>query len=146
MLIFTYGSLMRGLGNHSVMLGAGGRFIKEAQIKGILRAYCSFYPGAYAPEGGAKDTLIMGEIYEVDERGLKALDALESEGIFYHRKVVTTEEGDGVSVYLLESHKHRGPLIMSGDWRAHKAETDANSPYKRRSFMGHRSWGWWERG
>lgn len=146
MLIFTYGSLMSGLGNHSVMVNAGGRFIKEARIKGILRAYCSAFPGAYAPEGGTKDTLIKGEIYEVDAQGLARLDTLEGEGHFYHRKVTTTEEGDEVSVYLLEPSHHKGPLIMSGDWRKHKAEADANSPKRAHFFMGHGSTGWWEQG
>jgi len=134
---------MSGLGNHSVMVNAGGRFIKEAEIKGILRAYCSAFPAAYEPQGATKDTLIKGEVYEVDASGLKALDSLEGEGHFYHRKVVTTEEGDEVSVYLLESHKHKGPLIMDGDWRKYKAEIDANNPFKRRVTMGNGSIGWW---
>ena len=116
-LIFTYGSLMSGLGNHVVMKRAQGAYVCDAQIKGLrLHAYCSSFPAAYR---GEEDEVIKGEVYRVNKSGLAQLDQLEGEGHFYHRIPAKTVEGDDVQVYILIGNT-RGAHIPSGDWREFK--------------------------
>jgi gamma-glutamylcyclotransferase (GGCT)/AIG2-like uncharacterized protein YtfP len=119
-LIFTYGSLMSGLGNHRVMQRAGGVLVSEKEsITGMaLRAYCSGFPGAYVSDN--ENHYTVGEVYEVDEAGLLVLDRLESEGYFYHRQNFTTKSGLEVQAYVLKKEDAKGKYIPSGDWRFYK--------------------------
>ena len=118
-LVFTYGSLMSGLGNHGVMMRAQGSYMCDAQIKGLrLHAYCGAFPAAYR---GEDEEVVKGEVYRVNERGLAHLDRLESEGHFYHRVTMKTVQGDDVQVYILIGNT-RGAWIQSGDWRAYRKE------------------------
>lgn len=128
LLIFTYGSLMRGFGNHYTMLNANGEFVKEDSIKGVrLHAYCSSFPGATK---GTENDFTKGEVYRVPRSGLIGLDRLESEGFFYHRHNMTTESGDEVQVYLLKKADVRGEHIESGCWRVHKQRFINNDRYE----------------
>lgn len=123
-LIFTYGSLMSGLGNHRVMQRAGGTLVSDNEsIKGMaLHAYCTAFPGAYV--SGDDEHITLGEVYEVDEYGLYGLDRLESEGFFYHRQNFTTENGLEVQAYVLKKEDAKGKYIPNGDWRFYKKVLD----------------------
>lgn len=123
-LIFTYGSLMSGLGNHRVMQRAGGVLISEKEsITGMaLHSYCHGFPGAYV--SGSEKHYTVGEVYEVDEIGLTALDRLESEGYFYHRQFFTTKNGLEVQAYVLKKEDVKGKFIPGGDWRFYKEVLD----------------------
>lgn len=112
MKVFTYGSLKRGFGNHYVMLRAGGRYIGEDAVGARLHAYCRAFPAACLD--GTSTT--WGEIYEVDATGLYFLDRLESEGSFYHRRVVKTFKGEDVSIYIMKEDEIKGEVIPSGVW------------------------------
>tara|TARA_Y100000310_G_C20267889_1_gene616616 strand:+ start:288 stop:653 length:366 start_codon:yes stop_codon:yes gene_type:complete len=100
------------------MIKAGGRFIGEATIEGLsLHEYCSGFPATQEAEGYS----VKGEIYEVNQKGLKRLDMLESEGRFYHRVIKFTTEGEKVMVYIMKGEgRDLGPLVEDGDWRGHK--------------------------
>lgn len=122
--VFTYGSLMQGLGNHRVMQRAGGYFLGKASIKGVrLHAYCSSFPGACK---GVEANSTHGEIYSVPKEGLKHLDALEGNGTFYTREFLSFKYEDGEEVeawiYLLPKHKCRGEFIENGDWRSYRTD------------------------
>ena len=146
--VFTYGSLMRGMRNHRVMTEAGGRFIKEAKINGRMRAYCPAFPGVAEPS----EKVVVGEVYEVSEAGLWALDRLESEGSFYHRRTITTLAGDEVQAYFLNPDQMHGPLVDSGDWRAYcDGKPDATGkrnprPNYDQVTLGNGAQFWWEEG
>lgn len=144
MKVFTYGSLMRGFRNHTVMQRANGQFIKEAVIDGLqLRAYCQGFPCAVQLKGYA----VSGEVYEVDDVGLMALDRLESEGSFYHRIKATTEEGDQVDVYILKPDDALGEVIPSGSWRTYKRNQKSpwDYPLRRGSFTYDDYLEWWDK-
>lgn len=111
-LVFVYGSLLSGLGNHRCLRGAEkvGEWITPPQYKmfdlGMFPAICL---------GG--DTPIKGEVYRIDEAILKRLDVLEGEGTFYHRNKIVTEYGEAY-VYYYDAGP-RADRVADGDWRAH---------------------------
>ena len=86
--VFVYGSLKRDYSNHSVLSGA--KFITEAKTTGS--AWHMFSMGGFPGIVGGLHN-ISGEIYEVDEAGLKRLDWLEGNGAFYNREVIETDQG-----------------------------------------------------
>jgi gamma-glutamylcyclotransferase (GGCT)/AIG2-like uncharacterized protein YtfP len=121
-LVFVYGTLMRGRGNHGFLHGA--RFLGAGRVEGLaLYDVTPYYPGAVREEGGA----VLGEVYEVDEEMLADLDRLEGNGILYRRErfPVALETGETVEawVYLWLRGVHpktRVPLQRQ-PWRKKKA-------------------------
>lgn len=84
--IFVYGTLKRGLSNHSHL--AGQRFVSTAQTKPVYLLFdVGGYPGlVHAAKHGMA---IEGEIWEIDEACLVALDRLEdTEGGEYERVII----------------------------------------------------------
>ena len=124
--VFTYGSLLTGLGNHRVI--SDQQFCGEGEALGSfeMRALGGF-PGAYEAEGGQP---LIGELYEVDDDGLARLDRLESNGRFYQRVRVTVrlqgltaDREREAWVYLLmrPSEYQTAPLVSDNDWRGYAA-------------------------
>lgn len=115
-LIFVYGTLMAGCGNH--------RLLDGATLIGDVRTTPDFtmlhlggFPGVVR-EG---TTSIIGELYEVDDPDmLNRLDRLEGHPTFYRREEITIDDGRKVEVYLLPSEwlkDRRCKVIASGSWR-----------------------------
>lgn len=85
--IFVYGTLKRGLSNHSHL--AGQRFVSEARTRPVYRLFdLGGYPGmVWAAEDGLP---VEGEIWEIDDICLQALDRLEDiESGEYERTSIT---------------------------------------------------------
>lgn len=83
-LVFVYGSLKKGFGNHYWMEGVKGKFIgngvtKEPKFK--LYSFQDIYPAISF--GNEK---ISGELYKVNNIGLRYLDYLEGYPSYYNRK------------------------------------------------------------
>lgn len=91
--IFVYGTLKRGLSNHSYL--AGQRYLSEARTQPLYRLFdLGGYPGMVrAPEGGVS---IEGEIWQIDAACLERLDRLEDvEGGEYERTFIALAEPFG---------------------------------------------------
>lgn len=85
-LVFVYGTLKRGLCNHSYLVGQ--RFVTEARTQPVYRLFdLGGYPGMVrAADGGVS---IAGEIWEIDDPCMHKLDRLEDvEGGEYERTVI----------------------------------------------------------
>ena len=101
-LVFVYGTLKRGLSNHGWLRGQ--TFVGEARTVPRYRIFdLGGYPGmvlADEGEGGA----IEGEVWAVDEEGLRGLDRLEGvaegEYAFEQVRLEGTWEGEAVKGYL----------------------------------------------
>jgi gamma-glutamylcyclotransferase (GGCT)/AIG2-like uncharacterized protein YtfP len=111
--VLVYGSLMSGYGNH--------RFLATARFVGVAHTEPRFtlvslgaFPALIV--GGA--TSVRGEIYEVDDATLAALDRLEGVPTFYRRELVPLRDGARVFAYVLASSaERRHDVVESGDWR-----------------------------
>ncbi len=120
-LAFVYGSLLKGLENHRLLDVPGARLVAAGvwTEPGYELRDLGAYPGMARGGAGA----VIGEVYEVDEATLAALDHLEGHPRFYTRSSIALrgfEPGAPVEAYLLGSEKVIGtPLVLSGDWRAH---------------------------
>ena len=119
-LVFTYGTLLSGCGNHAVI--AAGELIGEA-ITTATYAMVSLggFPGVIP--GG--ETAIAGELYSVSDATLIHLDRLEGNGHFYTRieRTVTLTDGRMRTAWIYElpeSHLDH-EAIESGSWREWEA-------------------------
>lgn len=119
--VFVYGTLLAGEPNHPVL--AGARHVANARTQPAfeLRDLGPF-PGLVS--GGAH--AVAGEVYEVDEATLAALDRLEGHPRFYRRTRIALDDGTKVETYLLSPEQVEGrPVIPSGNWRSRRKETAA---------------------
>ncbi|MEO7736438.1 MAG: gamma-glutamylcyclotransferase family protein [Kofleriaceae bacterium] len=109
-----YGTLLAGERNH--------HYLERARLVGAARTKAAFalhhlgaFPGLVA--GGAH--AVAGEVYEVDEPTLAALDRLEDHPDFYRRAIIELDDDAQVVSYLLLRAQVEGhPVILSGSWRA----------------------------
>jgi gamma-glutamylaminecyclotransferase len=112
--VFVYGTLKRGERNHHRMAGArfvGPAVTRDAAFTLIEQASVST-PGrttpSVSPDGAHR---IAGEIYEVDDTLLAALDDFERVGLDYERRTVALADGHSASIYLrLASRPDRRPI------------------------------------
>ena len=115
MLLFTYGTLLRGFGNYD-------RFLTESKFVGLGQTHPDYtmvslggFPGIL--EGG--NTSIKGEVFEVSPATRDRLDQLEGHPNFYKRTSISLVDGSKVEVYILQPvpHLKKSPVVESGDWR-----------------------------
>jgi gamma-glutamylcyclotransferase (GGCT)/AIG2-like uncharacterized protein YtfP len=117
MLIFVYGTLKQGFGNHRLL--ANQEYIGRATTPD---RYTMLSLGAFPGVVDAGSYRVYGEVYDVDDECLSDLDSLEGHPDFYRRTpiVVNTEDGDELEVetYLLPEiwidGKHS--IVQSGEW------------------------------
>jgi len=116
-LLFVYGTLMRGESAHE-LLGPTARFICEAHTEPRFTLLdMGEYPALV--EGGT--TAVRGELYEIDGELLAALDRYEDVPELYARRRLSLGDGSALA-YVLHAHLGLGGgPIASGDWRKHTA-------------------------
>ena len=111
--VFVYGTLLSGEENHHVLRGA--TFVGHAQTAARYELR-DLGPYPALVEGG--DQAIAGEVYEVDDAGLAALDAFEECPQLYRRVRIRLEGGSEVESYVQTAEQAAArPRIVSGDWR-----------------------------
>lgn len=119
--VFVYGSLKKGFGNHGVI--RNGEFVGEGVTANP--AWNMFSMGGF-PGVVRGDKRLSGEVYIVDEEGLRHLDQLEGNGHFYTREIVPTSEGDAWMYVLPDDDRQHdmdgveevnGNLTWKETWR-----------------------------
>lgn len=88
--VFVYGTLMKGGCYHREFLG-GLKYLGKAVIYDYALYDLGSYPGVVEEIGER----VQGEIYGVDWKTLRKLDALEDNGSLYNRKRVRVLLEDG---------------------------------------------------
>ena len=113
LLLFVYGSLLRGEIHHDRLSGA--RFLGEvATAAGFRLVDTGTYPALV--KGGRRS--VQGELYRIDRRLLAALDEFEGHPDLYWRTRLKLVDGREVEVYLMPSERLQGGVeVPSGDWR-----------------------------
>lgn len=81
MLVFVYGTLMRGGSNHQAFLG-NMEFLGDGMVEGFALYCLGDYPGAVREKGMP----LYGEVYRITPLCLEKLDFLEEEGDYYLRE------------------------------------------------------------
>ena len=104
-LVFVYGTLKRGCGNHGTMQSAGGEFVGQAVTVENFPLVVDGLPYLIDFKGCGHQ--VHGEIYRVpDASGWQILDRLEGHPRFYRRRVIVCEV-DGVQketwTYFIQS-------------------------------------------
>jgi gamma-glutamylcyclotransferase (GGCT)/AIG2-like uncharacterized protein YtfP len=115
MLVFVYGTLKRGHGNHHWMAGAA--FLGEARLPGAVLHDLGPFPMAIRGDG-----VVWGEVYGIDANVLSRLDGLEGYPRLYERHVMALADGRRAWVYLGRPRQVRFvPRIEDGLWRGRDA-------------------------
>jgi gamma-glutamylcyclotransferase (GGCT)/AIG2-like uncharacterized protein YtfP len=123
-LVFVYGTLRRGGTRAMSTIFPEATFIAQATVQGRLYDFGD-YPGLLLDDS---NSLVVGEVYEVDDELLKRLDEFEA-GSHYLRKQVELAVDEGrktALVYVYDPRFYsRLTLIESGDWIEYaKRKTD----------------------
>jgi gamma-glutamylaminecyclotransferase len=118
-LLFVYGTLLRGEANHPVLSDAA--FVRSACTEARYELVdLGGYP-ALLEDG---DTAVSGEVYDVNSALLAQLDRFEEVPELYERKPVALIDGQ-IEAYVMSRDRAGGaPRIEDGDWRA-VARSDA---------------------
>jgi gamma-glutamylaminecyclotransferase len=118
-LIFVYGTLLRGESNHPELSDAA--FVRSARTEARYELVdLGGYP-ALLEDG---QTAVSGEIYDVNSALLARLDRFEEVPELYERKPIALVDGR-IEAYVLPRDRADGaPRIVDGDWRA-VARSDA---------------------
>lgn len=118
MLLFVYGTLMRGEVAHDRLARAA--FVDEHVTAPRFTLYAlGWYPGAAA--GGS--TAIAGELYRVDAALLDELAGYEGEE--YDAVEIPTSHGEA---WMYVYRGAPGDVIVSGCWRKHTGTGRGHAP------------------
>lgn len=99
-LVFVYGSLKKGFGNHDIL--SNSPLIARTHTVG--RCFNMVSLEAFPAVLSSGDYDIEGELYSVDEGTLETLDMLEGNGYLYLRKKVLLASGHTAWMYFLIYH------------------------------------------
>ena len=116
-LVFVYGTLRRGDARSMSIRFPGSKFIGDGKVGGSLYDLGA-YPGLLLNES---NSLVSGEVYEVDDEILNELDDFEASSDYRRRQVEVSlgSERRTCWIYVPErNHEFDSPrtLITSGDW------------------------------
>lgn len=129
-VVFVYGTLKRGHGNHRLLEAGGARLLGTDSIKG----WSMHDLGAFPAVAEGWDT-VHGEVFEVDAETLARLDRLEGIPSFYQRTVGRGQAGYGADygiVFLTDSKVHDRP---GEDARRAAAEAEDQAAAEREAAL-----------
>jgi gamma-glutamylcyclotransferase (GGCT)/AIG2-like uncharacterized protein YtfP len=128
--IAVYGSLLSGLGNHGTLAQHMHRdgavtFVGEDRIKGFDLYAVSSFPGIKKAYSMHKSVQV--EIYDVDDRALASVRALEGynpggHNTFYDEIDAITHNHGTVRAYLYMMDLHNAPHVKDGNWRPYRQQ------------------------
>jgi gamma-glutamylcyclotransferase (GGCT)/AIG2-like uncharacterized protein YtfP len=114
-VVFVYGSLLQGFGNHGLLARGGALFVGESKTgRGLGLWSCGSFPAMRPARGAAP---VRGEVYVVDDDCLAALDRLEGHPRHYRRERVILAGGLLAQTYIYQPPVDGLRRVASGDWR-----------------------------
>jgi gamma-glutamylcyclotransferase (GGCT)/AIG2-like uncharacterized protein YtfP len=123
-LVFVYGTLRRGGARAMSLSFPDSKFIAGAKVSGSLYDLGA-YPGLLLNES---NSLVTGEVYEVDDELLNELDEFEASSDYVRKQVEISLGSDSRMCWTYEPNPESyslRTLISSGDWIEYaKTKTD----------------------
>jgi gamma-glutamylcyclotransferase (GGCT)/AIG2-like uncharacterized protein YtfP len=123
-LVFIYGTLRRGCPGSMSIRFPNSKFIAEAKVRGGLYDLGP-YPGLRLDES---NSLVVGEVYEVDDDLLNELDEFEGSSNYVRKQVEISLNAQRTKCWTYEPNPEfylLEKLIASGDWSEYdKTKTD----------------------
>ena len=114
-LVFVYGTLRRGGARGMAVRFPNAKFVADAKVSGSLYDLGS-YPGLLLNES---NSLVIGEVYEVDGETLNKLDEFEASSNYWRKQFEVSLSSHRIPCWVyepnLEFYSPRN-LITSGDW------------------------------
>ena len=113
--VFIYGTLRRGSAGSMSIRFPKSRLIAEARVNGRLYDLGP-YPGLVSDES---NSLVAGEVYEVDDDLLNQLDEFESSSNYVRKQVEISVAGQKRNCWTYEPDAEfyrLDKLIASGNW------------------------------
>lgn len=122
--VFVYGTLRKSHANNVILKDSKYIGASSITVPGKMIDFGGF-PGVVGIKG-APDKTVFGEVYEIDEETLNALDWLESHPRFYERQKVKTDDGIRVWAYILPdaARYDQFPIVTSNIWRGTSDEQE----------------------
>ncbi len=94
--VFVYGTLMRSGANHHVLERLGGRFVTNARTRAPrVLVDLGPYPALLPESARSASASVFGEVWEIDDSGLDALDEFEGCPDLYTRDRIALVTDDG---------------------------------------------------
>jgi gamma-glutamylcyclotransferase (GGCT)/AIG2-like uncharacterized protein YtfP len=123
-LVFVYGTLRRGCARAMSIRFPNSKFIADARVSGSLYDLGA-YPGLIIEQS---NSLVRGEVYEVDDEILNQLDDFEASSNYRRKQVEVALGGERRMCWTYEpdpAFYSFAALITSGDWTEYaKTKTD----------------------
>ena len=123
-LVFVYGTLRRGGARAMSIRFPNAKFIANAKVSGNLYDLGA-YPGLLLNES---NSLVVGEVYEVDDETLNKLDDMEASSHYWRKQVKISLGTHSKKCWIYAPNPEafsRRTLIASGDWIEYaKTKTD----------------------
>jgi gamma-glutamylcyclotransferase (GGCT)/AIG2-like uncharacterized protein YtfP len=123
-LVFVYGTLRRGSVRAMSIRFPKSKFIADAKVSGSLYDLGA-YPGLLVNES---NSLVIGEVYEVDDETLNKLDDFEASSNYWRKQVEISVGTHRTTGWIYEPNPEfysTRTLITSGDWIEYaKTKTD----------------------
>lgn len=123
-LVFVYGTLRRGNAGAMSIRFPSSKFIAATKVRGSLYDLGA-YPGLLLDE---PNSLVIGEVYEVDDEILNRLDDFEASSNYWRKQVEISLGTNRRTCWVYEPNPEfysSRKLITSGDWIEHaKTKTD----------------------
>lgn len=128
LLLFAYGSLMKGERHHEELCGAS--------CLGTVRTLESFRLvdlGLYPAMIESPDMQIEGELYSIPRNLLIRLDGVKELGRLFHRRTIPLESGAEAEAYLMNEDQVRGRRrLRVPNWRDRFSRAASRGPMVRR--------------
>jgi gamma-glutamylcyclotransferase (GGCT)/AIG2-like uncharacterized protein YtfP len=117
--LFVYGTLLSGEANHGRLQAARRVGVRRTEPRYTL-LNLGEYPALI--EGGS--TSVVGELYDLEDGLLPAIDSFEGHPSLYRRTAIRLLGGEAVEGYVLAvpRRRRRSAIIASGDWREHRRQ------------------------
>jgi gamma-glutamylcyclotransferase (GGCT)/AIG2-like uncharacterized protein YtfP len=123
-LVFVYGTLRQGGGRAMPELFPEAKFVGRAKVRGRLYDLGE-YPCLLL---GEADSLVLGEVYEIDDEILRQLDEIEATADYRRQQVEAARDEQSMTCWVYAPEAKAYPqlgLIISGDWIEYvKAKAD----------------------